>query len=501
MSLITTDRQRRKPEKYDRDVWDAAAQGSVTMIGQAQPPPGMVAQQPVQAPVAAPVPVQPAPVQPQAPAPIAPPAQTPAQQQALGGVVTPMFAPQTTPGQYQQIQQQYERSGLQAPPAPQPTLTPPPLPQDPNTPNGYKQQLDQATQQRKQATNARFKAAGKPVPYPEAEPTQQGPAEVPTSIVPQDIEDSELLEAISTHPEVKKRQELLNKLQGRKITPQIAEQVKKLRREVEPFARSITKSFKAKRAEQAKKDEMAQDAIDRANAAAERAAQASERGAQANERAAKSAGRAESSAARADADRERNKEAARLAGKAQSALGTGDHANAEKLAQEGLKLFPDTTAQAEFNTVLQGVRTAKAAAEKKAEVAATTKAAAALLPKVKIAKQIADDAEKALDATHKAIARIREDWDYKPENPPGSREQKLIAQEPAQRAEMERTRKEYWRLDQEHANVASGVQQTPPAGTQAAPGEPPTVLDEKAYNALPVGTEYRDAQGNVWRKK
>ena len=135
------------------------------------------------------------------------------------------------------------------------------------------------------------------------------------------------------------------------------------------------------------------------------------------------------------------------------------------MATEGLKLFPDTTAQAEFNTVLQGVRAAK-----------TTKAAAALKPKVDAAKQAADDAEKALDATHKAIARIREAQDYDPTAGPSPREQKLIAQEPAQRAEMKRTREEYWRLDQEHADTLAGTQ-APAAPGQSQPAAAPTATN------------------------
>ena len=94
---------------------------------------------------------------------------------------------------------------------------------------------------------------------------------------------------------------------------------------------------------------------------------------------------AETSVAKSDAEKDRNKEAARLAGEAQAALGTGDHANAKKMALEGLKLFADTPSQAKFDTVVKGVRAAE-----------TIKAAASF------------DAEKVTPAT-RAVAQAEKD--------------------------------------------------------------------------------------------
>ena len=375
MGFITDTAEQRKRVWHDPQPYEYQP-GSQIIAPNAPVPAGMVTSQPPAQPAQAPVvaPAQLA-VQPQAPAPIAPPAQTSAPQQAPG-VVTPMFAPTQTPAQYQNLKQNYEQNDMQAPPPAQPTAIQPATPQAPSQRprTGYDIQLEQATQQRKQATNARFKAAGKPVPYPEAE--APAPAPLPQDVYGDTTGDSELDDEIRKNEALKglQKQHESDVKRG-KVTPELAQRHEKRQKEADRLRDVVIKTYRAnKRAkadEQAKKDDKAEEQLKMSRESAARTE--------------KRLTMAETSVAKSDAEKDRNKEAARLAGEAQAALGTGDHANAKKMALEGLKLFADTPSQAKFDTVVKGVRAAE-----------TIKAAASF------------DAEKVTPAT-RAVSQAEKD--------------------------------------------------------------------------------------------
>jgi hypothetical protein len=119
--------------------------------------------------------------------------------------------------------------------------------------------LDLATAQRKQATNARFKAVGKPVPYPEAEQQQVQAAPLPVSVLPSDL-DPEVDKASQGDSTIKGLNDELERLKKRvevtgKTSPETAKKIADIQSKATARVSLIAADIKKKRdAEKVKAD-------------------------------------------------------------------------------------------------------------------------------------------------------------------------------------------------------------------------------------------------------
>ena len=419
-----------------------------------------------------------------------------------GSVVTPMFAPTTSPAQYQNLKQNYERAGMQAPPPPQPTATPPAIPQS-TGPTGYKQQLDLATAQRKQATNARYLAAGKKAPYPEA--MQQAPGPLPPHVFGTPTGDSNLDDAISADKTMMRLQkEHEHDLQRGKTTPEIAQRNANRQVQAEAQRAVVTKTYQAEK--QKKDDEAAAK-----SAKSAKDAETTQRSIESHQWAQESHAAGEDTRKTAAADKKRNQDMSKLLGAAQDAAKDGRFDDAEKAAEAGQKNANTPAEAAAFNAIRKEVQDAK-----------TVKAAAAFLPQVTAAKTNFAQAERARTAELSRYIAFDKSFTAaktKYELYLATKTQDEAKEVEAQKAAMDDAWKKVElsqakiyalikarddaqsRLDDltdQHAAIKSG-QASPqaPAGTQT-PAKP---ASQAEYDALPSGTKYVHRDGSTREKK
>ena len=359
MGFWNDPKERHSPKKYD--PYDYADKTGVTVIGQAQPPAGMVtAAQPVQAQLA---PAQPGPPQPFYP--------TPAQAPVQPGAVAPAFAP---PDQLDAQRRQeglrgmYEGAGMAAP---QPQREAP-LGKDLHIPS---RELRDAPRDR-------------PAPKPAA---KAGPAPAPAEapLIPLDTPGT-AESKMSGDSAVQRYRKLRDQIQtmrdaGKTVTPERLENLKKARRDADARVKLIAKEDRAA----TEKEQTADDAT--AKKAADAALKAKEKESDAK------AGK--------DADRA----SAQLLGRAQTAVKDRPDA-ARKMAEEGMKNARTTTEAKAFQSVLDNIAANEKAAGAKAEKekAATEQAenkrnARAMQPAVDTAKNGLADAQAALTAAIAAL--------------------------------------------------------------------------------------------------
>ena len=365
MGFWNDPKERHSPKKYD--PYDYADKTGVTMIGQAQPPAGMVtAAQPVQAQLA---PAQPGPPQPFYP--------TPAQAPVQPGAVAPAFAP---PDQLDAQRRQeglrgmYEGAGMAAP---QPQREAP-LGKDLHIPS------------RELRDAPRDRPAPKPGPAPAPAPA---PAEAP--LIPLDTPGT-AESKMSGDSAVQRYRKIRDQIQrmrddGKTITPERLEKLEKARSDAEARVKLIAEEDRAA----TEKDQADDDAT--AKKAADAALKAKEKESDAK------AGK--------DADRA----SAQLLGRAQTAVKDRPDA-ARKMAEEGMNNARTTTEAKAFQSVLDNIAANEKAAGAKAEKekAATEQAenkrnARAMQPAVDTAKNGLKDAQAALTA---AIAALKTEREY-----------------------------------------------------------------------------------------
>jgi len=493
MAFLDEDRERRKRERFNPANFDPLG---------AQPTPGtvqlispQVQQAPVQpapAPAALPAPVQPA------PAPVAPPAPAP----------QPILAPAPAPVAPGAVQ-----SGL-APQAAQPgTMTQAPAPGggvsgSPATDQGVEAARafqEQAQIGREQATNARFGAAGRPLPYP-----QSGLA---------GGESKSLDERLTTAPS-----DVVAAAEGDKIVQRFRKLDQTRQRHLErggSFSPKWRENFrKSEKAAQTRLDiHLAEKA-----AKSEQDAATARRTVEKHGFAVEGNQRGKNKEATAEADKKRIQTRAKAYGAALNAEKDGRLDDADVLIEAGLQSANTPEEAEKFAVIGRRIQAAKTkatdAAGKKAEhdadrqrqeterklktaTTANKNAAIRLKPQIDAKKAELDAANDALDLTHEDIASIRKDKDYNPgaakpdriEQQLLDRERILVAQEPGQRAERDRLRKEYTEMSQQEADVATGV--APVNNAQPLP----TVTTDADFDALPSGAEFIGPNGEKRRKK
>ena len=505
MAFTTDDKNTRKRQQFDSAPFNPA---NFDPLG-AQPTPGtvqlispQVQQAPVQpapAPAALPAPVQPA------PAPVAPPAPAP----------QPILAPAPAPVAPGAVQ-----SGL-APQAAQPgTMTQAPAPGggvsgSPATDQGVEAARafqEQAQIGREQATNARFGAAGRPLPYPqsglaggESKSLDERLTTAPSDVVAA-AEGDKIVQRFRKLDQTRQR----HLERGGSFSPKWRENFRKSEKAAQTRLDIHLADDEKKQAEKAAKSE--QDA-----ATARRTVEKHGFAKEAHE------GRKDTKAT-AEADKKRIQTRAKAYGAALNAEKDGRLDDADVLIEAGLQSANTPEEAEKFAVISRRIQAAKTkatdAADKKAEhdadrqrqeterklktaTTANKNAAIRLKPQIDAKKAELNAANDALDLTHKDIASIRKDKDYNPgaakpdrlEQQLLDRERILVAQEPGQRAERDRLRKEYTEMSQQEADVATGV--APVNNAQPLP----TVTTDADFDALPSSAEFIGPDGEKWRKK
>ena len=497
MGFLTDTAEQRKRQWHDPQEYEYQP-GSQIISPNVAVPEGMVTGQPAVQPVApAPAPQQL--VQPAAQLPAATP----------GPVVTPMFAPTTSPAQYQNLKQNYERAGMQAPPPPQPTATPPAIPQS-TGPTGYKQQLDLATAQRKQATNARYLAAGKKPPYPEAMP-QAPVAPAPASIFGEPTGDPNLDNAYSSDSTLKRLKDeedhdALRK-EKRGDSPELQARAAKRATTAEIQRVSVRKTYQT---EKKKKDddEAAKSAKD---------AETTQRSIESHQWAQESHAAGEDARKTAAADKKRNQDMSKLLGAAQDAAKDGRFDDAEKAAEAGQKNANTPAEAAAFNAIRKEVQDGR-----------TNKAAAAFMPQVTAAKAKFAQAETARTAElsrytafDKSFIAARTKYELYVATKSEDEAKEVEAAKRAMDAAWTKVKLSQAKIDtltkarddaqsqwndlaDQYAAIKSGQA---PAQTQggSAPATPMSAAAKPAsqaeYDALPSGTKYVHRDGSTREKK
>ena len=448
MAIIDSDKETRRrklldPSQYPAaEVWNSAGQGSVTMAGQAQPPAGMVTSQPAAQPSNFGVQIAPSPA-PVVQGPTVAPTQAP--QQAPGGVVTPMFAPQTTPGQQQQIQQLYERNGLQAPPAPQPTLAPP---TDNKAEIFRRYEIQKKAVEKGRADRAaetdrmRVRQGLKPLTPKAPAPA---PAALPTAtdIIPLDASTSVATKSQSD-PFVKRHNDLIEKARklteaGKPVPPNLTSDIEKSGKQAKHRIDKYMQEDAAEQdAEQAKDDDAAKKLV------------------------------------AAKTDKEADRASGQLLGRAQAAVKDRPGA-ARKMAEEGMRNARTPTEAKHFQSVLDDIT----ANEKAAKATGLKQEAAKLVGQIKDSEfryKEANDAVKAAEAGASLSG---------------------VDVVPLKQARDD-VRKELIKLISRKAVLEAGLEPDQPAGD----GEPPVqVKNDADFDALDSGTEFIGPDGKPYRKK
>jgi len=494
MAIIDSDKETRKRTLLDPEPYRQAAAKLAPLSTQGALSPAALAGQQPQAPVAAPQPVQ---AQPVAPASIAPPVPAQAPQQAATQAATqaeaynragipqpgqPVDMGMTRPAGQSQADFLQDLTAASAPLPPGTTpadLAPPAI-----TPEARKAEYERvdkiqiAAVEKGRADRAaetdrmRVRQGLKPL-------TPQAPAAaaepLPTSVIAPET-DPELAKEAMSDPVISGLETRLGALQrrvdaaGGKSSPQVAKRIADLLKQGADRLTIVQGTVQAKR-EKADKD--IADKIAKATEAAKWASEA-------RARSEASGARSAESAKSAKAEKVRKRASAQLLGAAQDAAKDGRYDDADKMAEAGQTNAADAAEANAFNAIRKEVQTAKdKEAKKKADET------------LRLAKRDMDEAQKALDTTLKALAKIRDDkLKYEPTTEINEREGYLTLLERQQRPEMEETRAEYDRL-------MAGDTRAPETQAQQIP--PPEQRANGQVYQLPNGKSGRwNAQAGGW---